>query len=178
MRNMFNGATLSIDNYDALLAGWSKLELRSGVPFSAGSSQYCNQLARNVLTNPPNSWNITDGDISASCPLLFDTSIISTPNSIYTFTIGTTVSVTLPPAYGGLAPLEYTLGPTIPAGLEFTTATLTLDGVPTTETAAVTLTYTVTDSTESTPATNDLTFMVRVTAALFFRIKAFLEGAQ
>ena len=177
MANMFNGVTLSIDNYDALLAGWSMLELRSGIPFSAGESQYCNQLARNVLTDPPNSWRITDEGSHPSCPLLFDTSTISTPNSIYTFTIGTTVSVTLPPAYGGLAPLEYTLEP-IPDGLDFTTTTLTLAGVPTTETAAVTLTYTVTDSTEPTATTKVLTFMVRVTAAVFFKIKVFLEGAQ
>ena len=177
MANMFNGVTLSIDNYDALLAGWSMLELRSGIPFSAGESQYCNQLARNVLTDPPNSWRITDEGSHPSCPLLFDTSTISTPNSIYTFTIGTTVSVTLPPAYGGLAPLEYTLEPILD-GLSFNTTTRTLAGVPTTETAAVTLTYTVTDSTEPTAATKVLTFMVRVTAAVFFKIKVFLEGAQ
>ena len=115
--------------------------------------------------------------------LTFDTSIISTPNSIYTFIIGTTaVSITLPPATGGLAPLDYTLTSEmemdIPIGLEFTTATRTLAGMPT-ETAAVTLTYTVTDSATPTPATNSLTFMVRVTAAaLLFRIKVFLEGAQ
>ena len=53
----------------------------------------------------------------------------------------------------------------IPNGLSFSTDTRTLAGVPTTETAAVTLTYTITDS--ATPmATTVLTFMVRVDTAV------------
>ena len=160
-------ATLSIDNYDALLAGWSMLELQSGVPFSAGNNQYCNQPARDVLTNMPNRWSITDEGIHPSCPFLLNTSIISTPNSTYIFTIGRTVSVLLPPAYGGTAPLNYTLTPAlnIPAGLSFSTDTRTLTGIPTTEAATVTLTYTITDS--ATPmATTVLPFMVRVDTAV------------
>ena len=160
-------ATLSIDNYDALLAGWGMLSLTPRVNFHAGNNQYCNQPARDVLTNMPNRWSITDEGIHPSCPFLLNTSIISTPNSTYIFTIGRTVSVLLPPAYGGTAPLNYTLTPAlnIPAGLSFSTDTRTITGIPTTEAATVTLTYTITDS--ATPmATTVLPFMVRVDTAV------------
>ena len=57
--DMFKGATLSIDNYDALLAGWSMLALQPDLEFHAGDSQYCNQPARDVLTDPSsNFWDI------------------------------------------------------------------------------------------------------------------------
>ena len=160
-------ATLSIDNYNALLAGWSMLELQSGVSFDAGSSQYCNQPARDVLTNMPNRWRITDQGIHPSCPFLLNTSIIPVPNSTYIFTIGRTVSLLLPPAYGGTAPLNYTLtlARNIPVGLSFSTDTRTLAGIPTTEAATVTLTYTVTDS-AMPMATTVLPFMVRVDTAV------------
>ena len=140
--------------------------MQSGVPFSAGESQYCNQPARDVLTIP-NNWRITDEGIHPSCPFLLNTSIIPVPNSIYIFTIGRTVSLLLPPAYGGTAPLNYTLTlkMDIPTGLSFSTDTRTLAGVPTTETAAVTLTYTITDSAMPV-ATTVLTFMVRVDTAV------------
>ena len=37
---MFNGAKLSIPNYDDLLLGWSKLQLYINLEFNAGYSQY------------------------------------------------------------------------------------------------------------------------------------------
>ena len=94
-------------------------------------------------------------------PLAFDTSMIPTPNSAYTYMVGQTVSITLPPATGGTGDLSYDLTP-IPLGLDFTTATLTLAGRPNTAMAAVTLTYTVTDSATPTSATAELSFMVTV----------------
>ena len=64
MSRMFEGATLSTDNYDALLAGWSTIDddesrLQSRIMFHAGSSQYCNQAARDILTETY-IWDIDD----------------------------------------------------------------------------------------------------------------------
>jgi len=51
---------LSINNYDALLIGWSQLELENNVLFG-GFSQYCNGAdARQYIIDNFN-WNITDG---------------------------------------------------------------------------------------------------------------------
>ena len=62
MFDMFEGATLSIDNYDALLAGWSMLTLTPGIEFNAGNSQYCNQPAQGMCLTDPSSnfWDIDD----------------------------------------------------------------------------------------------------------------------
>ena len=79
------------------------------------------------------------------------------------YNVSRTVTVTLPVATGGFGDLSYTLTPeiNIPAGLKFSSTELTLTGTPDTETDAVTLTYTVSDS--ATPmATAELTFMVTV----------------
>ncbi|MEZ4960277.1 MAG: BspA family leucine-rich repeat surface protein [Saprospiraceae bacterium] len=64
MANMFLGVTLSTANYDALLIGWSQLNLQSGVTFSGGSSQYCNGEAarQSIITNK--GWTIFDGGIN------------------------------------------------------------------------------------------------------------------
>ena len=70
MSSMFSGVTLSTENYDALLTGWSALpSLQNGVRFDAGSSQYCAESARNILTDTPMSWVITDGgkDTDENC---------------------------------------------------------------------------------------------------------------
>ena len=75
-------------------------------------------------------------------------------------------TLTLPEATGGDDTLIYTLTGGIPAGLTFTANRLTLTGMPTTVTPAVTLTYTVTDSDDNT-APDDaatLTFAVTITA--------------
>ena len=65
------------------------------------------------------------------------------------YTANTAVNLTLPAATGGIAPLTYTLTPSasLPTDLVFDAAELTLKGIPpATPTAAVTLTYTVTDA--------------------------------
>ena len=98
-----------------------------------------------------------------NCPPIFDDVI---PDQIYT--VDVPVSVTLTEATGGTGDLNYTLTPKedIPRGLTFTTATRTLAGTPNTAMTTVTLTYRVTDSAKSTPATAALTFMVRVDATV------------
>ena len=79
------------------------------------------------------------------------------------YTAGIDVNLTLP-VTGGIAPLTYTLTPTasIPAGLSFDGAR-TLAGTPTTPSAAVALTYTVTDA---NGVATSLPFMVTVNAVL------------
>ena len=71
MASMFTGITLSTENYDALLSGWSTIDddesaLRFGVPFGAGSSKFCNIRAKGVLVNL--LWRITDGGLADNCP--------------------------------------------------------------------------------------------------------------
>ena len=86
-----------------------------------------------------------------------------TPNTIIdqTFTVGTPVSLTLPSATGGTPPYTYTLS-SIPAGLQFDTATQLLSGTPTTAAPATLTTYTATDATGQTAS---LTFTITVTDA-------------
>ena len=99
--------------------------------------------------------------VTVNAALVFDTATISTPDSAYTYTIGTTItSLILPPTSGGTTPLTYTLTPTasIPKGLTFDAEARTLAGTPTTATAVV-LTYAVTDA---AAAAVSRTFMVTV----------------
>jgi surface protein len=65
MSNMFNGVDLSTTSYDALLIGWSALQLQNSVSFSAGNSQYSSEVvdARAKLINDFN-WNIEDDGIA------------------------------------------------------------------------------------------------------------------
>ncbi|MBI9067211.1 MAG: BspA family leucine-rich repeat surface protein [Salinivirgaceae bacterium] len=66
MDNMFQFVTISTINYNKILIGWSALTLTSDVTFHAGYSKYSPggaETARNILTNAPNNWTITDGGI-------------------------------------------------------------------------------------------------------------------
>ncbi|MBN1970594.1 MAG: C10 family peptidase [Candidatus Delongbacteria bacterium] len=62
MSNMFWGVTLSIQNYDALLNGWSSQVVQNGVDFHGGNSKYSQNgaVGRSILTDTY-GWNITDG---------------------------------------------------------------------------------------------------------------------
>jgi surface protein len=65
--SVFSNVTLSTDNYDALLTGWSAQTLKPNVPFDGGSSKYCNATAaRTTLTTAPKSWTVTDGGLDCS----------------------------------------------------------------------------------------------------------------
>ncbi len=72
--NMFEGVTLSTNNYDNLLIGWNTLDpgetaIPSSIPFSGGNSMYCEGAnARIDLINTYN-WAITDGG-SDSLPIV------------------------------------------------------------------------------------------------------------
>lgn len=47
--------------YDKILANWSAQTLQSAVSVHFGTSTYTDSTSRDVLTDPPNSWVITDG---------------------------------------------------------------------------------------------------------------------
>ncbi|MHA1111684.1 MAG: Loki-CTERM sorting domain-containing protein, partial [Promethearchaeota archaeon] len=62
MDHMFEGVTLSTTNYDALLIGWSQLELQTHVTFHGGYSKYSKaaESARQSLIEDF-TWGIVDG---------------------------------------------------------------------------------------------------------------------
>jgi hypothetical protein len=64
--DMFDGVTLSIENYDALLIGWNAQDLWPGVTFDGGNSQYCAGAAARAKMINTDGWTITDG--GNACP--------------------------------------------------------------------------------------------------------------
>ncbi len=71
MTGMFSVATLSLENYDALLVGWNRQTLQPGIAFHGGGSSYASaeaQAARANMTNMISAggdgWTITDGGLS------------------------------------------------------------------------------------------------------------------
>tara|TARA_B100000902_G_scaffold396694_1_gene458426 strand:- start:852 stop:2291 length:1440 start_codon:yes stop_codon:yes gene_type:complete len=65
MGQMLEGVALSIQNYDALLCGWSQLNLVNDVVFTAGfSSTYCNGGASRQYIIDTFDWTIEDGGLS------------------------------------------------------------------------------------------------------------------
>ncbi len=61
MGNMFNNSGLSTTNYDNIIKGWSALSVQPDVNLGATGINYCHSSAeRDVLTNAPNNWIITD----------------------------------------------------------------------------------------------------------------------
>ncbi len=66
MDSMFYGVTLSIANYDSLLVGWNRQNLRLGeFRFHGGNSLYMSAEAQTARANMINSdrWTITDGGL-------------------------------------------------------------------------------------------------------------------
>ena len=78
-----------------------------------------------------------------------------TPNTIadQTFTVGTSVSLTLPSAIGGTAPYIYSIS-VLPAGLYFDASRRQIYGTPTTVVSAHPVTYTVRDTAGLTASLN------------------------
>ncbi|WP_299557240.1 BspA family leucine-rich repeat surface protein [Seonamhaeicola sp.] len=67
MNKMFNNVTLSTENYDGLLLGWTTQLLQGNVSFSAGNSQYClGETARQNMINNF-GWTISDGGKDSAC---------------------------------------------------------------------------------------------------------------
>lgn len=67
INNLFLGGSLSTANYDLILdssSGWPSRSVQPGLPINFGSTQYTiaiSQTGRDILTNAPNNWTITDG---------------------------------------------------------------------------------------------------------------------
>jgi surface protein len=66
MYHMFEDVTLSPQNYDDLLIGWSELTLQNGVIFDAGNSKYTSNAAtaRQYIIDTY-GWNIVDGGFTS-----------------------------------------------------------------------------------------------------------------
>ncbi len=73
--NMFTGATLSADNYDALLIGWDIQNLQSNQTFDGGNSVFCSSTAQTAKSNIENNdgWAISDGGLCSLDPDVFAT---------------------------------------------------------------------------------------------------------
>ncbi|MEO0368567.1 MAG: BspA family leucine-rich repeat surface protein [Pseudomonadota bacterium] len=76
MTSMFDNTDLSIENYDAILQGWSALPiLQNNVVFGANNTNYCNgETARQILIDTYN-WNITDAGLDCETLSLNDESL-------------------------------------------------------------------------------------------------------
>ncbi|WP_299768629.1 BspA family leucine-rich repeat surface protein [uncultured Dokdonia sp.] len=72
MTAMFFGVTLSSDNYDSLLTGWSTQTLQNDVEFDAGNSGYCTaEAARQSIIDNFN-WDIIDIGTENIPPVISD----------------------------------------------------------------------------------------------------------
>ncbi|MCG8699846.1 MAG: BspA family leucine-rich repeat surface protein, partial [Bacteroidales bacterium] len=72
---MLDGVTLSIDNYDALLEGWSQQAITKDYNFSAGNSKYCNSSDARDTLEVKYGWSITDGGAESIAPTPDETSL-------------------------------------------------------------------------------------------------------
>ncbi|MBN1927285.1 MAG: BspA family leucine-rich repeat surface protein [Prolixibacteraceae bacterium] len=76
VRNIFTGATLSSNNYDALLNGWSQLTLKNNLTFDAPNCYYTLASQTNRQSIIDNySWTINDAGIAT--PLIVTTQDVS-----------------------------------------------------------------------------------------------------
>ncbi len=94
-------------------------------------------------------------------PVTFDATAIAPQ----TYPISNAVNVTLPATSGGYGAVTYAINPTppLPDGLTFTAATRVLNGTPTAAQAAMTYTYTATDSDPAGANSVPLTFTIAIT---------------
>lgn len=67
MRSMFYGASLSIENYDNTLIGWSSQQVQSEVTFDGSGSQYCQGEAARQKLIDDFGWTITDAGKAEDC---------------------------------------------------------------------------------------------------------------
>ena len=66
MTNIFRNTSLSLKNYDAILAAWSGQVLQSGVSLGAGSTHYCMSDPQRTSMINTYGWTFTDGGIQCS----------------------------------------------------------------------------------------------------------------
>jgi surface protein len=80
MSSMFNSSSLSSDNYDNILTGWSQQTLQSNVTFGADGLTYCSGAAARQSIIDTYGWVIEDsGRVAwADCPYVFTNANIQT----------------------------------------------------------------------------------------------------
>ena len=88
---MFVVTSLSSDNYDEILVGWSQLSVQSGITFEVIGVQYTAVTARNVLTTTY-EWTINDGGQAAD---ISDPSITITSSTVSSGASSSDASITL-----------------------------------------------------------------------------------
>lgn len=71
MEDMFKGATLSVDNYDSLLIGWSTQNFQPDIMFHGGNSKYCAGEFARLRIFPNRNWIISDAGKVVS-PIVYD----------------------------------------------------------------------------------------------------------
>ena len=89
---MLDNTALDVENYDNTLIGWSTQILRPNVTLGAFDLEYCEgEMARNLLQNAPNNWNIT-GDFGGcgeiGIPFITTWETTTTNESITMYTNG------------------------------------------------------------------------------------------
>ena len=132
MNQMFSGVTLSIENYDALLIGWSALPLQRGVSFGGGNNKYCAaESVRDVLVTTYN-WHITDGGKDPEVECLIEQAVFAFASPSITKGIGD-AAFTIPPTGGaGAGGITYrSTNPTV-ATIAANTGEVTIIGIGTT----------------------------------------------
>lgn len=87
MTDLFAGVRLSSANYDGILSSWAGQTLQPHVSFSGGNSTYCDQQARQILTNSPNHWSVTDGGYVCLIPRQRIPAQVSAKDAAYYFTL-------------------------------------------------------------------------------------------
>ncbi|PKV63770.1 putative secreted protein (Por secretion system target) [Polaribacter sp. Hel1_33_96] len=76
MNEMLDNTNISIENYDAILKGWSSIQLKQNVTLGARGLSYCNSVLERQTLIMTYNWNIEDEGL--------DCSIASTVDSEYT----------------------------------------------------------------------------------------------
>ena len=84
------GTELSSSNYDALLIGWSRLDLLSGASLGASNLQYCDARPFRAYLQDEFGWTISDDGQADGCPEDLSASGTQTVNSdgLVSFTSG------------------------------------------------------------------------------------------
>ena len=80
MYNMFSFGVLSVENYDALLTGWSALTLQQGVLFSNNRLQYCTAGDARQSIIEIYGWRIIDAGLALQCNNSDDLILITDDN--------------------------------------------------------------------------------------------------
>ena len=144
--------------------------LPSGITFTAGTRALAgNPTGR--FSSATFTYTVTDAEgvthtltftIVVTAPALSFASNIANQS----WTVGTSLSLTLPAATGGVGTLAYSLTPGLVNGVTFVTGTRLLSGNPTVVAASATYTYTVTDS-ESVTHTQTFTIVATASTIVF-----------